>query len=372
MTAGFLVYPFSLLFTPTPYFSIIYTSQRQLMSSLIPHIEYLLQRHDCLILPGIGAFVVEYTSARILPDEGIILPPSRDICFNGQINHDDGMLATSVSRSEGLKFEEARAIVADETTSIRRALIQDGEYNIGRIGTLLLGEENNISFIPQSTSESKMAEMGLSAAPLRSAIPVAAVEEKEKTAESPNNNLQQQGYQTRQFSDKNYYIAINKKFAKCAASIIAVICVAMAFIIPANQPGVKEPVKASMNPIESISQRNSAAASAITSQKSVCDDKDAEKVSNYGIKISSENGIRIPKENTESEYYLIVATFNSENEAMNFIDSRAGGSYTLTPVKGKNVWRVAAGRGDKSTLQSLLNSSEFNAAFSEAWIWKSN
>ena len=323
------------------------------MTSLIPHIEYLLQRHDCVILPGIGAFVVEHVSARIIPEEGVILPPRREISLNGLISHDDGMLATSLSRAEGINFEEARNLMNREIASIRRALEADGEYAIGRIGTLRAGDEDTVDFIPFRSAERDMADMGLTSAPLRS--PAEAEEDTEEIELTAAERAAETYAPVRRFSDKNYYIPVNKVFAKCAASVIAVLCVAMALIIPVNDRKATMPVRASMSPIESISTLSA--------------DTEADDV----IADAKPEAVTAPVAETvatpESDYYLIVATFHTESEAAKFVEMRAGGSYDLTVLKGKNVWRVSAGRGEKSTLQALLNSAEFRAAFHEAWIW---
>lgn len=46
------------------------------METLGIHIEYLLQRHECVILPGIGAFIVSNDAARIDMATGEIILPN--------------------------------------------------------------------------------------------------------------------------------------------------------------------------------------------------------------------------------------------------------------------------------------------------------
>ncbi|MDE6547663.1 MAG: SPOR domain-containing protein, partial [Muribaculaceae bacterium] len=47
------------------------------MDILPLHIEYLLTRHDCVIVPGIGAFIATETEAFIDLENGVIRPRRR-------------------------------------------------------------------------------------------------------------------------------------------------------------------------------------------------------------------------------------------------------------------------------------------------------
>ena len=95
------------------------------MSLVIEHLEYLLLRHDCVTLPGIGAILVRYQAARFAPaDEYLMLPPSRQLAFNAALSESDGLLESSVSRKSGVSFEVARDMVADDIASLRAQLME--------------------------------------------------------------------------------------------------------------------------------------------------------------------------------------------------------------------------------------------------------
>lgn len=313
------------------------------------HIEYLIQRHDCVILPGIGAIVVDHQSARIDEVRGVIIPPQRIFSFNPLICHDDGMLANSIARRDGINFEAARSLLLSEMASLKNVLNNDGEYTIPKIGNLSLNEEKNIIFTPISSSHYNSALMGYSESPISLPIPVGkegdVITPGISSVISAKNNSSYQ-----KFSDKNYYIPVNKIFAKIAAALIVILTIAWFAIttsLPANQSPI---VEASVNPVRSITNDdiNQNPPPPLTTLAD--DDND-----NYTL-------------NSEISH-LIVATFHSGDEADRFIESRNGGNYDLKIVKGKNVWRISACRGDKTTLLTILNSAEFKAAFSEAWIW---
>ena len=77
------------------------------MSDIALHIGYLMSEHDCVIVPGWGAFIAQYTSAFSFYDSGLYKKPKRFVAFNSSINHSDGLLQNSLMRREGISYEAA-------------------------------------------------------------------------------------------------------------------------------------------------------------------------------------------------------------------------------------------------------------------------
>lgn len=316
------------------------------MKSIILHIEYLLQSHDCVILPGFGAFIVEHIPAHLNEEEGVFYPPFSEVSMNTAISHDDGVLATSISRAEKIKFEEARAEMQKMIATMHQRLQNDCELSLGSIGMIKIGEENTLQFIPRTSGVSNAANRGFR--PVKLLPDNMSAEQLEKSG-SQNEAISDPDIEYRPFSSKNYYIPINKIFAKTVASLVVVLAIAMTFLIPGRQLN-ENIVPASMNPIENL---------IVNQEENLVETPEVAPAPEEVF--SEENGLE--------KNYLIVATFHTDNEADNFIDSRSGGQFKLSKIKGKNVWRVSAGKGDLTSLRNMLNSSEFRAAFSEAWIW---
>lgn len=123
------------------------------MTSLVLHIEYLLLRHDCVIIPGLGAFVSEYVPASINNANGTITPPLRKISFNPAISQNDGILTASISRKEKITADEALKILQSQLHDIEACLRTVGEYNVGNLGRFVLNEETReVEFIPRASS----------------------------------------------------------------------------------------------------------------------------------------------------------------------------------------------------------------------------
>lgn len=113
------------------------------MNTVIRHIEYLISRKDCVIIPGIGAILAKYESARIDKESGLLLPPGRIYTFNKEINHNDGTLACSISRAESIRYELAIKKMESEIESMLHWLHTNGQLPIGRIGSLRYNKEDD-------------------------------------------------------------------------------------------------------------------------------------------------------------------------------------------------------------------------------------
>lgn len=104
------------------------------MIDLSRHIEFLLLRHDCVIVPGWGALLCQYVGASRCDVTGQMMPPSRVITFNPALDHNDGLLVNSVMRRHGLGYDAAMKAVGDEVDTMRHQLSAQGEVGLGRIG----------------------------------------------------------------------------------------------------------------------------------------------------------------------------------------------------------------------------------------------
>ncbi len=131
------------------------------MQNLSPYIAYLLISHDCVILPGIGAFVAYDTKAGETEESGCVLPPVRLIGFNPGLKHNDGLLSGLVMRSLGVSYEEAAIIVTRFCEGIRSAVQQEGEYNLSMVGMFRLSDLGHVLFTPAWDSVANACNYGL-------------------------------------------------------------------------------------------------------------------------------------------------------------------------------------------------------------------
>ncbi len=132
------------------------------MNSIAAHVEYLLRKHDCVVLPGLGALLCNYVPAHFDESNPLsINPPGRALAFNSMLVDSDGMLAWSVARREGISFEAASKKVADEITMLRRQLLAEGEIVFGRLGVFVTEGTGEVMFYPASLPSVNGAFYGL-------------------------------------------------------------------------------------------------------------------------------------------------------------------------------------------------------------------
>lgn len=112
------------------------------------HIEFLLRKHDCVVIPGWGALLCRYVPARYAADGHTMLPPGRELAFNALLSDSDGLLVASVARKEGIPFEAAAAMVQTEVEQMAVTLREEGELQLGRMGRFTATESGDTVFEP--------------------------------------------------------------------------------------------------------------------------------------------------------------------------------------------------------------------------------
>lgn len=102
------------------------------MTSVQRHIQYLVATTDCVIIPGWGGFIASAIPAYV--DGHSFFPPARTIVFNPSLTHDDGLLASSLCRREGIDYESARREIDAEVSAMRNAFELTGYVAMPRVG----------------------------------------------------------------------------------------------------------------------------------------------------------------------------------------------------------------------------------------------
>ena len=111
------------------------------MLELVRHIEYLLTEHDCVLVPGLGGFVLQYVPARFSEDRKSIQPPGKQITFNSSLSYNDGLLAQSLMRTLDIDYGKAVAMIEHWVDEIKRSFSEPGDsYAFGELGTFVLSD----------------------------------------------------------------------------------------------------------------------------------------------------------------------------------------------------------------------------------------
>lgn len=113
------------------------------------HIRELLFGHECVIIPGFGGFIGNYTPARLDKASGIFHPPVKKISFNRNLNHNDGLLIKKVCGSTGMNYGDTRNMVEEFVSGMRRKLERGERVVFDHIGSFINNHEGNVQFEPE-------------------------------------------------------------------------------------------------------------------------------------------------------------------------------------------------------------------------------
>ncbi len=150
-----------------------------MMFSITEHIEYLMTRHDCVAIPGWGAFIANYNTARYDEEREVMEHPCRTLGFNAGVDHNDGLLVNSIMRREGMDYDAAMRFIADTVTAFRQQVDMGCEVSMGRLG-YFRPNRGVAEFVPFGHSYGYDAYYGLDDVPLKT---VAALEQQQAAQE---------------------------------------------------------------------------------------------------------------------------------------------------------------------------------------------
>ena len=155
-----------------------------------------------MTVPGWGAFIANYQPARVDSEFGCIFPPCRTVGFNASLTHSDGLLTSSIARGNGITYDNASALIAEEVNAMRHALESGESITFGRLGSFSLNDEGSIVFEPATATNTAPDYTGL--------IAVKAVDLAETLKK-------------RNESASVYYVPVSRNILKIVASIALLI-----------------------------------------------------------------------------------------------------------------------------------------------------
>jgi len=121
----------------------------------------LLFGHDCVIVPGFGGFIGNYTPAQVDRSSGTFSPPVKQISFNRNLNHNDGLLVGRISGSLNINYGDARTIVENFVGDLRKRLENGEKVVFDNIGSFINNQEGNVQFEPDRTCNYHLDSYGL-------------------------------------------------------------------------------------------------------------------------------------------------------------------------------------------------------------------
>ncbi|MHA8081577.1 SPOR domain-containing protein [Aquirufa regiilacus] len=130
------------------------------MNPMIAFIEHLLYTHDCVIIPHFGGFVLNTQDFK-LDDEQVIHPKSKWVAFNERLQSDDGLLATSWAKENGISQKQAFAAVHQFGQTLSAQIKADKQFQFGNIGVFQVSKSGRLQFEPNQLINFDLNQYGL-------------------------------------------------------------------------------------------------------------------------------------------------------------------------------------------------------------------
>ncbi len=128
---------------------------------LATYINDLLYRYECVIIPGFGAFLTQYNSARIDNDSNTFYPPGKTLLFNRQLQTNDGLLANYLASVENCSYELALQKIRNFTGGLSLQLSERQVVSFKNIGEFYLNDEYSVQFTPSEKENFSPVSFGL-------------------------------------------------------------------------------------------------------------------------------------------------------------------------------------------------------------------
>ena len=90
--------------------------------------------NDCVVVPGWGAFIAQYSEPVYNAVSHIVEKPVRQVGFNASVTHHDGMLAQSLVRREGMTYDNAMNRIRQGVAAFKMQIATGQELPMGRLG----------------------------------------------------------------------------------------------------------------------------------------------------------------------------------------------------------------------------------------------
>lgn len=107
------------------------------------YLSELLLDHECVIVPGLGAFITKETPASLDYVTHRLTPPSKEVAFNGQLVTDDGLLIEYMAKRMGITTTKVAEMVHEFAMHSLAVLEVSGALRLDGMGVLTKVSDRN-------------------------------------------------------------------------------------------------------------------------------------------------------------------------------------------------------------------------------------
>ncbi len=323
------------------------------MINVISHIEYLLQKHDCVIVPNLGAVLAHGSVAYYDEKTAQWYPPRRVLSFNPELSRNDGLLAASIARRDGISIESATAKLKIAVEQMRHELYKSRLLSLGKVGNLRLNDSDRMMFETADTAWLSPTNIWLPNFELRPVVSASKVAREFEDEETRRSRI-------------SLYLRRTGQIAASIAVILTIGWVAMTKLPDtvteqfASFVPTVEVVDDNFDKLEPIStmvlvvKHHDDASEAVESPA---------EVANAQISVANSE-IRLDE---SDNYFLIVASLASKSEAEKYLSQHSDFKLGMLTIDGR--YRIYAASGTtQSQVMAAAKLSEIASRYPSTWV----
>lgn len=348
------------------------------MLRITSHIERLLFLHDCVVLPGLGGFVLQSMPAHYQPEIHAFTPMRKGVAFNPSLKHTDGLLESSYVQQYGVDYRQAQKMVQEDVESLKRMMHRMGRVSLGKLGSFTKGESAFPIFHPAKTTLFDVDYYGLSAFHFPQLPAIEPVVESASTEKQRNKNV--------------YYLPVHRRLVQSVAVSAAAIALFLLISTPVREvnPSVN---MAGMVPTERF-VRLVEAEKAVEMMPEMADTEAAttgdaelqtiettEEAVNEEPLLAPEPKVVIapvmatpdarmaPAKTDQKMFYVVIGSFPNQKQAIQFVKSTQLEQGEIGIIERNDRWRVYAQQfSDREGAESFLATLRQDDRFQSAWL----
>ncbi len=315
------------------------------MNQIVSHIEFLLHKHNCVIVPQLGGFVINATPPK--PDGiGTFCAPQHEIVFNPDLCHNDGLLSELYMKIYDISFDKATLRIKYDVDALKQKLRENKQADLGKLGKLQFNENEKILYIPSDFI--RPDKYGLATATLKPIIQIQP-------------SLSQQ-------STEKKAVGARVRFTATAAAVVTFLLL----LFPMDNPSTQQRAQLIANDAPRIEKRPADN----TPQVTPSIEKKLEKQFRESASLTLNQPIDLTTTNDAShisKYYIVVGVYKVEKAALQMIEllKSEGFAHAGSHIRSgrTDVYAHSFDREEEAQLFLRKLHREFDN-HQEAWILK--
>ncbi len=122
----------------------------------------LLFDYECVVIPGLGGFIINDKPATVNYNTHYFKPPFREVMFNPYLRTNDGLLVNYIAKEENLTYQDAKKKMDAFAIACQNALDSGKQIRFDKVGTIRKDGNGKVVFSQDTSVNYNPNSFGLS------------------------------------------------------------------------------------------------------------------------------------------------------------------------------------------------------------------